>query len=347
MGQAAYKFLWAIGFVVVALHIVACGNSPSSPVGTPTPATATATSGPALAAWWDANRKGLRTVYGVAGAAYQGPPNYNDGSYAGASACMRSNVALLTGPSGSLFTVSLSRGIPIVIASDVSTNASMVFSPSCTSSFVYTRGGSRALLVQGLLSTPKITTVTLPTGTSAAAVADSGSILVEIPGADQSAVIELLANANEKPRSVTVLSQFGGMAFLPGTDAALLADAGMSNVIKVSHLSGDITLTPIAGTADGVLKPSAVAVSADGRLAAVLNNGSSVLRLDLSGKSASVTALCHCAPTELEPLAGNFAFRLNEPGAGTVWAFDGNSPQPRIFFIPSEQVVNKVQRGSR
>jgi hypothetical protein len=260
---------------------------------------------------------------------------------------MRSNMVLLTGPSGSLSTVSLPQGIPAVIASDVISSASMVFSPSCTSSFVYARGSSRALLVQGLLSTPKVTAVTLPTGASAAAVADSGSILIEVPGVNQSAVIELLANGSDTPRSVTVLSQFGGMAFLPGTDDALLADAGMSSVIKVSHLSGDITRTPVAGAADGVLKPSALAISADGRLAAVLNNGSSVLRLDLSGKSASVTSLCHCAPTELEPIAGNFAFRLNEPGSGTVWAFDGNNPQPRIFFIPSEQAAGKAQGGSR
>ena len=350
MGRTAFKFLRPIGFAVVALCVAACSNSRSvgnSPISTPVPAASNAASGPALGAWWDVNRKGLRTVLGVAGAAYQGPPLYNDGSFTGGSACMRAGVALLRAPSGSLFSVNLSTGNPSLAASGVDVNTSMVFSPSCASSLLYKRGSSQALLLEGLSSTPTVTNVVLPAGAAAVAVGDSGLILVQVPGTRQSAAIELIANGTDAPQSVTELTQFGGMAFLPGTDAALLADAGTSSVIKVSHLSGVMALAPIAGKAQGVSKPSAIAVSADGLLAAVVNQGSAVLRLDLSGASASSTVLCHCTPTELEPLTGNFAFRLNEPGAGTVWAFDGSSAEPRIFFIPSEQVASKLQKGSR
>jgi hypothetical protein len=259
---------------------------------------------------------------------------------------MRKNVALLTTPAGALFSATLPLGKPFLIAANGIPKASIAFSPSCTSSLVYAPGHPQALLVQALLSTPVITTVTLPAGVSAAIVADSGSILVEIPGADGSAVIQLLTSGTNSPQPVTSLSMFGGMVFLPGADTALLADATMNTIIEASHLTANMSLSTIATAADDISKPIAVAISADGRFAAVANsNGSSVLRLDLSGQSAPIKTACNCSPSELAPLAGNFAFRLNEAGSGTVWAFDGNSAKPRVFFIPNDQVASTGKRG--
>jgi hypothetical protein len=136
------------------------------------------------------------------------------------------------------------------------------------------------------------------------------------------------------------------MAFLPGADSAILADAAMNSVIEASHLTTNMSLSSVASAADGVAKPTAVAISADGHFAAVANHsGASVLRLDLSGQSAPISTACNCSPSELKPLAGNFAFQLNEAGSGTVWAFDGNGSKPRVFFIPSDQAANSSKRG--
>jgi hypothetical protein len=216
---------------------------------------------------------------------------------------------------------------------------------------MYMPGGSAALLLQGLLSNPTATPVSLPTGSSAVAVADSGSILVAVSAANGASSIQLLASGTGSFQPVNVLGKFGGMAFLPGADTALLADSSANTVVEASHLAGPISLTPVAAAADGVSQPTAVAISADGQLAAVANsngsgNGSSVLRLDLSGKSAPIKTICHCSPTELVPLAGNFAFRLNEPGSGTVWAFDGSGSLPRVIFIPADQATTTGHGGS-
>ena len=352
MEQKLYIALRTIAFVIVALHVAACGFMPSTvskaPSGsTPLSAGGNLASGPILGAWWDANHSGLRMVYGVAGAAYQGSPTYSDGTYSGAAACARKNIALLTTPSGSLFSVSLPQGKPVAVASNGPSKASIVFSPSCTWALVYTTGVSKALLVQELLSTPAVTPVALPSGASAIAVADSGSVLIGVPATDGSVAIQLLANGSSTPHLITVLSKYGGMAFAPGADTALLADAAMNTVVEASQLTGNMSLAPVAGAPDGVSKPTAVAISSDGRWAAVANNsGSSVLRLDLTGQSAPVKTVCHCSPTELEPLAGNFAFRLNEAGSGTVWAFDGNGSQPRVFFIPTDQATSTGHGGS-
>ena len=342
MRQKTPSMLRAIVFAAVILHLAACGTTrtPTSPLsgGTPVTATSNAASGPLLGAWWDASHHGLRTVYGVAGSAYQGAPAFNDGSYSGGAACMRKNFALLTTPSGSVFSVALPHGEPQEVSGSGIPKASIVFSPSCTASLIYVPGSSAALLMQGLLSTPTANAETLPVGNSAAAVADSGSILVAVPAANGASSVQILASGMGSFQPVSVLGKFGGMAFLPGAETALLADASANTVVKASNLTGAISVTPLAAAADGVSQPMAVAISADGQLAAIANNnGAGVLRLDLSGKSAPVKTICHCSPTELVPLAGNFAFRLNEPGAGTVWAFDGNSALPRVLFIPTDQ----------
>jgi len=354
MRQGACGILRTMVFVALAIHLAACGSHSSltsiaPPGGTPTSANGTAASGPLLGAWWDSSQNGLRPVYGIAGAAYQGAATYSDGSYNGAVTCMRKSVALLTTSSGALFSVNLPQGKPVQIVSNGIPKPWIAFSPSCTSSLVYTPGSSPALLVQALLSTPTITSVMLPAGVSAAIVADSGSVLVETSDADSSAVIQLLAIGTNTLQPVTTLSGFGGMAFLPGVDSALLADATMNNVIVASHLTSNMSLSSIANAADGVAKPTAVAISADGHFAAIVNsNGSNLLRLDLSRQSAPIKTACNdFAPSELVPLAGNFAFQLNAAGSGTIWAFDGNSSKPRVFFIPSDQVARSSKRGGR
>ncbi len=344
MRRKTYPVLRAIVFAAAILHLAGCGSTrmstSSSMGGTPVAASSNAASGPLLGAWWDAGHKGLRTVYGVAGAAHQGVPSFSDGTYNGGAVCMRKDIALLTTPSGSLFSVALPEGEPVEILDNGIPKASLIFSPSCTTSLVYTPGGSAALLVQGLLSTPTATPVSLPAGNSAAAIADSGSILIAVSTANGGSSIQLLASGTSSFQPVSVLARFGGMAFLPGTDTALFADASANTVVEASHLTSNISLTQLAAAADGVSQPIAVAISADGKLAAVANNnGASVLRLDLSGTSAPIKTICHCSPTELVPLAGNFVFRLNEPGSGTVWAFDGNGLLPRVTFIPTDQAA--------
>lgn len=357
MRQKTSHLLRTIAFTAAILHLAACGSthmSTSSPAGgTPVAANSNAAAGPLLGAWWDANGKGLRSVFGVAGAAYQGAPIFSDGTYNGGAACIRKNLALLTTRSGGVYSVALPQGGPMEVSGNGIPNAAITFSPSCAASLMYLPGGSTGLLLQGLLTTPTATQVSLPAGNSAVAVADSGSILAAVSTGNGGSSIQLRASGASTFQPVTVVASFGGMTFLPGVDTMLLADASANTIVKATQLSGALALTPLAAAADGVSQPMAIAVSADGRLAAVANkNGSSVLRLDLSGMTAPVKTICHCSPTELVPLAGNFTFRLNEPGSGTVYAFDGNGVLPRVLFIPTDQgapahVATAAKGGTR
>lgn len=341
MSRKPLRILWIGGLALVAVCVVACGSNPPAstthPPGTTTTASNQAASGPMLGAWWDSDRKGLRATYGVLGAAQQGPPAYADGTYSGAAVCARSGVAILTSPSGEMSLAHLPLGRPSVIATKGPASPTISFSPSCAAALAYSRGSSKALLIQGLPSAARVEALTLPPGVSDARVSDAGGILAAVPATDGATAIKVLAPGSATAQPVTVLSRFGGMAFLPGSDSAVLADAAANTVLQASHLTGNLSLAQLAGESDGVANPAAVAASADGRWVAVANgNGSSVLRLDLASQTAPLRALCRCTPTELEPLAGNLAFRITEPGSGTVWAFDGNGPEPRIVFLPAE-----------
>ena len=348
MYQRRYR-LWSLAVSLLALQIAGCGSTPiSRSAGNPAGTTNTIASGPILGSWWDSSAGGLRTVYGVAGAAYQGPPVYNDGEYAGAAVCMRANIALLTTASGALYLTNVRQGTPTLVTNQGIPNGQTVFSPSCASALSYRPGTAGALLIHGLLSVSRTTVpLVLPITATSAAVSDAGSIVVSAPGANGSASIQFLASGSDTFQPIAQLSKFGGMAFLPSAETALLADAGKNTVVEASQMSTDPTLTQIAGGSSGIAHPVAVAASADGHAAAVANQDGSILRIDLSGDSAAVHTTCSCSPTELQPVAGNLSFRLNEAGTGTVWAYDGDAFRPRVVFIPTDQVATRASSAAK
>ncbi|MGB0124880.1 MAG: hypothetical protein WBP63_15675, partial [Silvibacterium sp.] len=164
------------------------------------------------------------------------------------------------------------------------------------------------------------------------------------PQADGSVAIQLLTGGSSTLHPIAVLSKLGGLAFLPGADTALLADAGVSTVTEASQIAGNLSLAQVAGPSQGIAQPGAIAASADGHTAVVANqNNSTIVKIDLSGQTATVQSVCHCTPSELAPLAGNLVFRLNEAGSGTVWAYDGDSTTPRFAFIPTDQTASATQ----
>jgi hypothetical protein len=285
-------------------------------------------------------------MYGIPGAAHLGQASFNDGSFSGATACSQKGFALLTNKSGALFLAKLPGGQPAEVSNLPLQKARVLFSPSCSSALEYAANGSGSALILGLPAAPKVTLNVIPSSLplAGAVVGDSGSVLFATGQADGSVAVQYLAASGGAATPVTTLSKFGGMNYLPNAETALIADAGQNTVVKAAQLGGSLSLTNVASIGDGVSQPSAVAASADGRMAVVANS-SSLLRVDLSGQSAPVKVGCSCSPVELVPLSGNAVFRLNEPGAATVWAFDGDSAHPRVVFLPNVQGTSSAGKS--
>lgn len=352
MRQVCYAVAALHVLLVVGGSVVGCGSANTlSPSHVPPSGSANGAgnmSVPMLDAWWDSSSAGLRIEYGVAGSASQGPPLYNDGTYSGATACVRKRIALLTTASGSLFLAQLPQGAPQLITNQGVTKAQITFSPSCDSALAFASGNPNALLIQGLLSAPKSSNVLLPENISAIVASDSGSILISVPQADGSAELQLMTSGGSAFQPFAAVSKFGGMAFMPGSDMVLFADGGSNNLVQASATGPKSGPLQIAGSADGISRPLAIGVSADGHTVAIANGlGSAIVRIDLLQHLPSSQAKCACSPAELQAMGGNAAFRLNEPGSGTVWAFDGDAPTPRIVFVPSASSSAKAQVAKR
>lgn len=335
----------------VGVFVAGCGSVNHNRSLTPSSGPANNAGGmsvPMLDGWWDSGAGGLRIEYGLAGSASQGAPIYNDGSYSGAAVCARKRIALLTTASGSLYVTQLPEGVPQLIVNDGVGKAQIAFSPSCAAAVAFASGDAKAFLIEGLFTAPKAVAVSLPVNASATAVADSGSLLVSVPQTDGSAALELMTAAESAFQPLTVVSKFGGMAFVPGSDAVMFADAGSNSVMQASGIGTQASVIPIASSADGISHPLAINVSADGHTLAVANGvGAGVVRIDLSRHAPASQVKCACAPAQLKAMGSNAAFRLNEPGAGTVWAFDADAQTPRIVFVPSAEAASKAQGAKR
>jgi DNA-binding beta-propeller fold protein YncE len=178
-----------------------------------------------------------------------------------------------------------------------------------------------------------------------AVVSDTGSLLVASKNGDGTVAVQLVP-ASGAAQTLETMQAYGAMAFAPSADTAVLADAGASAVLVASQLSSKPVLTHFAGAAQGASSPRAAAVSADGQFAFIANGtGGTVLRLNLAGPPALKAIKCACSPTELIPLFGNATFQITDPAAGTIYALEGDTKEPRTVFIPTDKVAAAAGGG--
>jgi hypothetical protein len=243
----------------------------------------------------------------------------------------------LTNSSGQASIAPLPSGVPVQIADHLSAKEQIAISPSCSAALLYASGSSSAVLVQGLPASPKAQSLDLSQAgaVTSAVVSDTGLVLVA-SGQTGGAVSVQAVSADGTAMQVTTVAGLGGMAFLPSSQNALIGDTGRSTIWLASSLPASTSLNRVATSSDGVTQPTAVASSSDGRWLIVANqNGASILRLDLTRQSAPAQVACNCTAIKLAPLTGNSTFLLSDLASGPLWTFDGDSPSPRILFIPA------------
>jgi len=326
---------------------IGCGTtsvnppSPSLPSSTATAANNVA-AGAVLGYAWDSTAAGLRPILGVPGAAQFGSPIYGGASYNNARACMEKKYALLTNSSGQASLAPLPSGVPVQIADHLSAKEQIAISPSCSAALLYAPGTSIATLVLGLPGSPKAQSLDLSQAgaITSAVVSDSGLVLVA-SGQSASGINVEAVSSDGTTMQVTAVTGLAGMAFLPASQNALIGDAGRSTIWLASNLPASTSLNRVATSSDGVAQPTAIASSSDGRWLIVANqNGASILRVDLTRQSATSQVACSCTATRLARLNGNSTFLLSDLSTGPLWTFDGDSPSPRILFIPAVRSSN-------
>jgi hypothetical protein len=328
----------ASGLLLLQVAAIGCGRSTGTAGSGPASFAAIGpVSGPLIGYVWDPIAPGLRPIFGVSGAARLGAALYANRMFSAAAVSVAKQFALLTSATGEIYLTSLPAGEPSLISPKLSSQQQIAISPSGNAAIIFADDLRSITLITGLPASPVLQTVELPAIANQAAVSDSGLVLIATTLNNGTSNLRSLT-ASGATAPVTTLSQFGAMAFLPKSTSALIADAGQNGVQLASGLGGALNISRIATSADGVAKPVAVASSSDARWAIIANQtGSSIVLVDLSGKTPSSSVQCNCSLAFLMPIAGNDVFRLTELGAGPLSIFDGNASKPRVFLIAGIQ----------
>lgn len=288
-------------------------------------------SAPVLGYAWDATAGVLRQIDGVPGAArVDAAANTGDG-FALAVAASSHDYALLLDAKGALYQATLPGGVPQKISAGPWSGVAI--SASGGYAVAYSDAGTVPQLISGLPQMPVFHSVDAQgMGISAAAVGDDGTALLAAhAGSGGGTAVLTVPMGGSAVRAMTVGSA-AGMAFVPGTDRALVADAASGAVTQIASASSAPAVSVVSGAKLG--QPVGLAVSADGRWAMVANASGTVMRIDLSGQAQPATAKCGCSPTAVANLSGA-AFRLTEVGSATGWLADANGAGLRVLFVPA------------
>jgi hypothetical protein len=164
------------------------------------------------------------------------------------------------------------------------------------------------------------------------AVSDDGAVVLAVTAGEQAHLCVLTPETGLQ--LLPSIAKPSGIAFFHNSRDAVVIDGVLKSVMILVDPAGDLKLTNIGGKPEG--KPVSVAVAADNDRVFVANKEpGGVVSISLSGAEAAVTP-CDCAPALMESIGLHSAFRLNDPGEGVVWLFDGYSSPPQIYFVPEQ-----------
>jgi hypothetical protein len=320
---------------LAVLQICGCGGAVTSPaVPSPTGGGSlqqNIVSAPVLGFAWDSKALALREIDGVPGAARVDASAGSGAGFATAVAAGSRAYALLLDSKGALYLTLLPGGVPRQLASGPWSG--LAISASGEYAVAYSATGAASEVIGGLPQQPALRSADVQgIGIAAAAVSDTGAVLLATkPGGSGTGILAIAPGAVSASR-VLSLGAMGGLAFVPGTDRALVADAATGTVTQLDHVCGVPTPSLLSGST--LPKSVGLDVSADGRWVLMANGSGTIVRLDLNGQTPPSSTKCNCAPTTVANLSGS-AFRLTDVGSSTGWMVEAGGNSPRVLFIPA------------
>ncbi len=218
----------------------------------------------------------------------------------------------------------------------------IVLSPSGEAAGLYNRQTKQVQIVTGLPDDPqargRASVETVPGVLAALAISDDGeSVLAGVSAEGGGSVY--LVGPQQSPRSILPVGRPSSIAFLHGSSDAVVADYDRNEVLLVRDVRGAAQATVLGGERESILRPVAVAASADNeRVFAASSQTNQVVILPANGDSPNLVT-CECQPSRLKALAGNAVFRITGASASPVMLLDADhesngQPAPRIVFVP-------------
>lgn len=313
--------------------LAGCGSGLGSASSVSSPLShAAAAAGPQLGYVWSESDATLRPILGVPGAAQIGTAVTAAGAYTTAAVDPVSGFALLIAHDGGLYRMTLPSGNPTLLDKSVTPGTLVRLSPKGSAAVVFTPGAASAVVWTQLAAAAQSRQVPSSAAIRDAAVSDGGTVAL---ASQSSSGLALIVTAASSTIGLPSVASLGGLTFISGSEDLLVADSG-SNTLTRFHLAAsnaDATPVPVANLLNA---PTSLGISRDGRWAVTVNaSDSSVVRVDLSGKTAPQRSVCSCKPTVVAALAGDAMFRLTPLKSGPVWVGNAAASSFPLLFVPA------------
>jgi hypothetical protein len=190
--------------------------------------------------------------------------------------------------------------------------------------------GTAVEVWSGLAGNPaKAAAFTPASGVTALAMNQDGLVAA----ATGAGAIVLLSD--NPPQQVAASGKWTSLAFLPNGTDLLATDAVAQTLTLIQNALTDPSASVILSLSQ---EPDAVAVAADGTLAALASpNGFTIVRL-ADGSNTSIS--CSCRTARFDRLQGNLVLHMTDLQSGAELLLDADAAQARVVSLSSVNGVS-------
>jgi hypothetical protein len=276
---------------------------------------------PLLGYVFDGNAKAIRLISGVPGAASLDDIVPTNVSLDSGFVHSRARVAIANTKEGSVVLIQWS-GTPqsVGLTTSLGRVTQVGFSMSGDSAAI--TDGASVEVWSGLGANPTRTAAFTPgRGVTAVAMNQDGLVAA----ATGAGAIVLLG---AKTRQVAAGGEWTSLAFLPNGTDLLAADAEAQNLMLIRNAQTDAAVSVVLSLHQEL---DALAVAADGTMAAALSPGS-VTFVSLAGGPATSIS-CHCQAAHFDRLEGNLVLHMADTQSGSDFLLDADAAQARVMSL--------------
>ena len=290
---------------------------------------------------WYPNQREVKAILGIPGAAYVDPVDLG-GAFGALAVSSPKKYALgVTQRSGDVLVVELPAPNRPAVRVEVGFVGAgvdqIVLSPSGLAAALYYRSSGSIEIIKGLPHNPQSAgerlRLELPPVLTALALSDDGeSVLAAVSRGNGNHVYAI--ERGVPPRFLASTGRVSSLSFVPNGKSALLTDYAADRVVWIQDVAGPSTVTRLVGRENGLLRPSAAAVSRAGDRFFVASSGNNqILVLNRSAEVLDVIPSIR-APTMLRRL-GEDTFQFSTSDAGTIGIFRAMRSNHEVFFAAS------------
>lgn len=305
--------------------------------GAPAAERGSSVSGPTLGYVVDASTGNLHMVNGIAGSSTLGSPVHRGAAIKVAAVAPSADYAVVADESGAGWFYGLAgpRGVAAVELSELEGATHLATSPSGDAFVSYAAGAGKLVLYR--VSAGKLELV------RSNALAVNGEVIrLALPdGAKDPAVItrdaagtSVLRVAEGGVRTAAALPGAIEVAFLRGSEKALILDASQNALYEADLAQQNPALTLIASDSQGIEAPVGLALSEDNRTAAIASAANRKATLiDLASRSATQIDLPE-TPTGIRRMNSRAVFQLTDASSGPMLLLDVQGTSARTVYVP-------------